>query len=79
MRRLMIDCSDAGTGEGALTPNIWQISYPYSNQGGQVIPIYYYWHPQCFSPSGITEVVFINCSECQNKNNLCTQHVLSMF
>ena len=24
-------------------------------------------------------VVYINCSECQNKNNLCTQHVLLMF
>ena len=24
-------------------------------------------------------VVYINCSECQNKNNLCTQHVLSMY
>ena len=23
-------------------------------------------------------VVYINCSECQNKNNLCTQHVLSL-
>ena len=23
--------------------------------------------------------VYINCSECQNKNNLCTQHVLYMF
>ena len=24
-------------------------------------------------------VVYMNCSECQNKNNLCTQHVLPMF
>ena len=23
-------------------------------------------------------VVYINCFECQNKNNLCTQHVLSL-
>ena len=23
-------------------------------------------------------VVYINCSECENKNNLCTQHVLSL-
>ena len=38
--------SDVGT--------IWQISKQYSNQGGQFIPSYDYWHPQCFSPSGIT-------------------------
>ena len=38
----------------ALAPHIWQISQPFSNQGGQIIPTYYYWHPQCFSPSGIT-------------------------
>ena len=25
-------------------------------QGGQIIPTYYYWHPQIFSPSGITEL-----------------------
>ena len=24
-------------------------------------------------------VAYINCSECQNKNNLCAQHVLPMF
>ena len=24
-------------------------------------------------------VVYINCSECQNKNNLCTPHVFLMF
>ena len=24
--------------------------------GGQIIPTYHYWHPQCFSPSGITDV-----------------------
>ena len=23
---------------------------------GQIIPTYYKWHPQCFSPSGITEL-----------------------
>ena len=23
-------------------------------------------------------LVYINCSECQNKNNLCTEHVLSL-
>ena len=49
--------SDAGTGgaRGATgPPNIWQISKPYSNRGGQIIPTYYYWHPQSVSPSGIT-------------------------
>ena len=46
--------SDAGTrGQGGL-PNVWQISQPFSNQGGHIIPKYYYWHPQRFSPSGIT-------------------------
>ena len=24
-------------------------------------------------------VVYINCSECKTKNNLCTQHVLSLL
>ena len=50
--------SDAGTGGArratAPPPNIWQISQPFSNRGGQIIPTYYYWHPQCFSPSSIT-------------------------
>ena len=23
--------------------------------GGHIIPTYYYWPPQCFSPSGLTE------------------------
>ena len=50
--------SDAGTGGGGQgghwPPNIWQISKPYSNGGVQIIPAYYYWHPQYFSPSGIT-------------------------
>ena len=46
--------SDAGTrGQGGL-PNVWQISQPFSSQGGQIIPTYYYWHPQIFSPSSIT-------------------------
>ena len=26
---------------------------------GQIIPTYYYWHPQGFSPSGITVVLFL--------------------
>ena len=44
--------NDAGTGVGPLAPQyIWQISQPFSNWGGQIIPTYYYWHPQCFSPS----------------------------
>ena len=49
--------SDAGTGgaRGATgPPNIWQISYPYLNRGGQIIPTYHYWPLQCFSPSGST-------------------------
>ena len=48
-----IQFSNAGSG-----PNIWQISQPYSSRGGQIliIPTFYYWHPQCFSPSGITVV-----------------------
>ena len=41
-------------GPGGATGNIQQISSPYSNRRGQIIPNYHYWHPQCFSPSGIT-------------------------
>ena len=26
---------------------------PIPTGGGQIIPTYYYWHPQCFSSSGI--------------------------
>ena len=58
MRRLMIDCSDAGTGEGALTPNIWQISYPYSNQGGWFCPPFTTGTPKILSPSGITGLYY---------------------
>ena len=29
---------------------------PIPTGGGQIIPTYYYWHPQCFSSSGITEI-----------------------
>ena len=41
------------------SPFAWIVGWtnlakPYSNWGGQIIPIYYYWHPQCFSSSGIT-------------------------
>ena len=49
--------SDARTGgaRGATgPPNIWQVSQPFYNQGGQIIPTYYYWHIQCLLPSGIT-------------------------
>ena len=55
------DCSDAGTGgaRGATgPPNIWQFSCnPIQTGGGQIIPTYYYWPPQFFSPSGITAAV----------------------
>ena len=44
-------------GHWSPPPNIWQISQPFSNRGRQIIPTYYYWHPQCFSPSGITAYV----------------------
>jgi hypothetical protein len=48
--------SDAGTGgPGGPPPNILRITQPYSNREEQIIPTYYYWHPQCFSPSGITD------------------------
>ena len=30
-------------------PYIWQITLPYSNRN-QIIPTYYYWHPQIFLP-----------------------------
>ena len=51
-------------GATAPPPNIWKISKPYSNRGGQIIPTYYYWHPQCFSPSGITDLY-----ACFHENN----------
>ena len=46
--------SDAGTG-GATGPPIigWSVN-PIPTGGGQIIPTYYYWHTQSFSPSGIT-------------------------
>ena len=47
-------CRNWGGREATGPPNIWQISQPYSNRGGQIVPTYYYWPPQCFSPSGIT-------------------------
>ena len=49
--------SDAGTGgaRGALAPPIFGSSVnPIPTGGGQIIPTYYYWPPQIFSPSGIT-------------------------
>jgi hypothetical protein len=42
---------------GPLAPSIFGRSVnPIRTGGGQIIPTYYYWHwhPQCFSPSGIT-------------------------
>ena len=40
---------------GPLAPPIFGRSVnPIQTGGGQIIPTYYYWHPQCFSPSGIT-------------------------
>ena len=49
-------CSDAGTGGATGLPPQYLADQlkPYSNRGGQIIPTYYYWHPQCFSPSVIT-------------------------
>jgi hypothetical protein len=29
---------------------------PIPTEGGQIIPTYYYWHPQIFSPSDITDL-----------------------
>ena len=48
-------------------PNIWQLSKPYLNRGGQIIPTYYYWPPQCFLPSGITEFYLFFVLETQIK------------
>ena len=46
---------EQGGGREAIGPsNTSQISQPNSEREGQFIPTYYYWHPQCFSPSGIT-------------------------
>ena len=42
---------------GPLVPPIFGRSVnPIPTGGGQIIPTYYYWHPQCFSPSGITAI-----------------------
>ena len=41
---------------GPLAPPIFGRSVnPIPTGGGQIIPTYYYWPPQCFSPSGSTE------------------------
>ena len=60
----IIPASDAGTGGGAggpLAPPIFDRSVnPIPTGEGQIIPTYYYWPPQCFSPSGITELEFTN-------------------
>ena len=42
--------SDATSVKGPL------VNQPYLNWGGQIIPTYHYWPPQCFSPSSITEL-----------------------
>jgi hypothetical protein len=40
---------------GPLAPPIFGRSVnPIPTGGGQIIPTYYYWPPQSFSPSGIT-------------------------
>jgi hypothetical protein len=52
--------SGAGTGGagGATGPPIFGRSVnPIQTGGGQIIPTYYYWPPQFFSPSGITAAV----------------------
>ena len=52
---MMPEPGGGGAG-GPLSPlNIWQTSNPIPTGGGQIIPTYYYWHPQTFSPSDITE------------------------
>jgi hypothetical protein len=33
---------------------------------------------QYMKTTSLEHVVYTNCSECQYKNNLCTQHVLSL-
>ena len=54
-----MDPSDVGTG-GAIGPPTPPLPIfgrsvnPIPTGGGQIIPIYYYWHPQSFSPSGST-------------------------
>ena len=40
---------------------------PIPTGGWQIIPTYYYWHPQYFSPSGITE-------QCSSPDNSLFRH-----
>ena len=35
----------------ACCPKFGQISKPSLNQGGQIMPPHYYWHPKIFRPS----------------------------
>ena len=52
------DYSDAGTvgARGATGPHIFgrSVNPIPTGEGRLSPPMYYYWHPQCFSPSGIT-------------------------
>ena len=42
---------------GSLAPTIFgRLVNPIPTRGEQIIPTYYYWPPECFSPSGITEL-----------------------
>ena len=48
-----------GRGEPGGPPQKKKIGRPVNSiptGGGHIIPTYYYWHPQIFSPSGITEM-----------------------
>ena len=37
-------------------PIFGRLVNPIPTGGGQIIPTYFYWHPQIFSPSGIAAV-----------------------
>ena len=47
-----------GAGEPLAPPIFGRSVNPIPTGGGQIIPTYYYWPPQSFSPSGITA---LNC------------------
>ena len=67
-----------GQGSHCPPPNIWQISQPYiPTGGGQIIPTYYYWHPQFFSPSGITVNSKLTVFSRNIKNNIDVNSLIS--
>ena len=56
-------------------PGIWFVRSvnPIQTGGGQIIPTYYYWHPQIFSPSGISVLRKTEMASDFHKFHICVQ------